>query len=725
MFHPFKSRSSSAFAPEQSTANSYHRIAAGALQSALLCITASVLSASAAAEEQVIQEIQVFSSLDHRSLADFTGSISIIDAALISSRNAQHIDQILATVPNTNFSGGASRGRFVQIRGIGDIEQFVDPKPYPSVSLAVDGIELNGLFASGLLFDAAQVEVLRGPQGTRLGSSALAGSINIVSTDPSAQNSNFVEVGVGKFSALQYGGAIGGEITSALSGRVAVQQYSSDGYIDNEFLNRDDTGEFDELIAKTKLRWSIDDKNSLGLSVIHTNVGNGYDAFSLTNTRNTTFSDMPGHDRQEVTGVAITSVNTLTDSITLESKISWLTADLDYAFDEDWTDPGICVRATCIDTDYPGFDRYEREREEYIVDIRILGEQFVLGLYAQDRQTDLDRNRIGSLPLSTQSKYDSERYAAYAQWTPQISNRASASLGGRFETFSDDYRDSNAITTDSNDDLWSVDASINFALSDQIDLFAIVSRGNKAGGVNTDAISNFNLLSAINTPELANRLRYESESLTNIEIGSILSLLGKRLTIRPTAFYNKRNNPQFETFIFDSAFIGYQDNADSAESAGVELSIDYQINPAINLASSVGYIDSSIKNLRVFDFDLFAFTTIDSKEQARASSYQYHIAANIQLSEAALASIQLEGRDGYQFAYYFDEESSNINLLHASFEYAIDNFTLTLWMRNILDENYPTQGLYFGNDPRDNFTTNLYTQAGEPRNAGVNLRFTF
>ena len=171
-------------------------------------------TADQSANTDAIQEVFVYASLDQRILDDFTGSLSILNSDVIERRNAQHIDQILALSPNTQFSGGASRGRFVQIRGIGDIEQFVDPKPYPAVGLLVDNIELNGLFASGLLFDTQQVEILRGPQGTQFGSGALAGLINIVSTDPGSQNNNFIELGLGRFFSRQFGAAVGGELNN-------------------------------------------------------------------------------------------------------------------------------------------------------------------------------------------------------------------------------------------------------------------------------------------------------------------------------------------------------------------------------------------------------------------------------------------------------------------------------------------------------------------------------
>ena len=55
---------------------------------------------------------------------------------------------------------GASRGRFVLIRGIGERSQFVEPLN-PSIGLIIDGIDFSGLGNAGTLFDVEQVEVLR------------------------------------------------------------------------------------------------------------------------------------------------------------------------------------------------------------------------------------------------------------------------------------------------------------------------------------------------------------------------------------------------------------------------------------------------------------------------------------------------------------------------------------------------------------------------------------
>ena len=48
-------------------------------------------------------------------------------------------------------------------------------------------------------------------------------------------------------------------------GRLAVQQYDSDGYVRNHFLNRDDTNNYDELTMRGKLHWQAERRNVVRL----------------------------------------------------------------------------------------------------------------------------------------------------------------------------------------------------------------------------------------------------------------------------------------------------------------------------------------------------------------------------------------------------------------------------------------------------------------------------
>ena len=102
-----------------------------------LMIFSSILHAKVQANGKEIIEIVVMSDLRKNTLDAVSTSLQIIDSESIDRRNAQHLDTLLNTAANVNFSSGASRGRFIQIRGIGERSQFVEPIN-PSVGVVID-----------------------------------------------------------------------------------------------------------------------------------------------------------------------------------------------------------------------------------------------------------------------------------------------------------------------------------------------------------------------------------------------------------------------------------------------------------------------------------------------------------------------------------------------------------------------------------------------------------
>ncbi len=134
-----------------------------------------------------LEEVIVTAGFRDNSLLDSTGSLSVVGIDDISQRGADHLEEVLNLAPNVSFSSGGSRARFLQMRGVGDLEQFVDPKHFPSVGITVDDISLSGSANAALLMDTQQIEILRGPQGTRFGTNALAGMVNITTNAPSEE----------------------------------------------------------------------------------------------------------------------------------------------------------------------------------------------------------------------------------------------------------------------------------------------------------------------------------------------------------------------------------------------------------------------------------------------------------------------------------------------------------------------------------------------------------
>src|SRR5512134_4186012 len=129
-----------------------------------------------------LEEIVVTASLLGETQSRIAASTTVLTAQTLASAGLQHFGDVLGLVPNLNWSGGTSRPRFFQLRGIGELEQY-QGAPNPSVGFLLDEIDLSGIGMPATLFDTEQVEVLRGPQGTRFGANALAGLIKVNTRD--------------------------------------------------------------------------------------------------------------------------------------------------------------------------------------------------------------------------------------------------------------------------------------------------------------------------------------------------------------------------------------------------------------------------------------------------------------------------------------------------------------------------------------------------------------
>ena len=108
-----------------------------------------------AAADKEIEEVIVTSEFRNATLLDTAASITIFDDSIIKNRQAKHLEELLNLAPNVNFSSGASRGRFIQIRGIGERSQFIEPLN-PSVGILVDGIDFTGIAGAATTMDIKQ-----------------------------------------------------------------------------------------------------------------------------------------------------------------------------------------------------------------------------------------------------------------------------------------------------------------------------------------------------------------------------------------------------------------------------------------------------------------------------------------------------------------------------------------------------------------------------------------
>lgn len=685
------------------------------LSLALLC-AASTAWSTESVELNVMRVQADFRQTDVQQLPE---AVTVVDRQQIEARSAEHLEQILSFAPNVNFSSGSSRGRFYQIRGIGERSQFIDPVN-PSVGLVIDGIDMTGLGAAATLFDVQQVEILRGPQGTRFGANALAGMININSAAPTKAREGYVRGKLGNYNSYGLGGALSGGLSDNVQGRIAVQGFQSDGYMENDFLQRDDTQNIDEQLVRARLAWQPDAMTDVGLTYLYANINNGYDAFTFDNSR-TSLADEPGKDTQQTHALALNVQRQLNNAVILQTTLTGSRSEAVYSYDEDWAFVGIHP------DEYSSFDEYERDFDRYSWDVRLLsgpsGQIFggstdwVAGVYHMRRDESLRRNYTYAAG-QYRSDLNVDSTSVYGELSTALSTNTTLTYGVRAEHWKNDFNDSNAIADKTDETLWGGKVTLETLLALDHVGYASVARGYKAGGVNTD-------------PDIdeANRT-FDTEFNNTLELGIKSALLANTLRTRVAAFYIQRKDQQVKSSYAiqnpdnSLTFQDYLANAAEGRNYGLELESDWDISDRLNWAFSYGWLRT--------EFVDYVYQTNDGefnkngRAQAHAPRYSVATALAYALTNALSLRIETEAKDAFYFSDSHDEKASSFVLWHARVSYQQPRYELALSGRNLTNQDTETRGFGgFGNDPRNGYAESRYVQLGDPRLIMLEGKYAF
>ncbi len=668
------------------------------------------------AEEVNLDPIVVGADFRSEKLSETAGSVSVITEDQIADKVTQPFAEVITSVPNVNFSSGASRAKYIQIRGMGERGQFETPIN-PTVGLIVDGIDFSNIPLGLSLYDVKQVEVLRGPQGTTFGANALAGVVFVESNNPTEETEAHLEATVGNYNTKAFGATVSGALVKdKLLGRLSVYKNTSDGYFTNTYLNRDDTNNIDELTAKAKLKWFVSDKHTIDLTLLHINVDNGYDVFNEKSTYYTE-SDNPGKDKQKTNAFSIRSNYQVNQGIHLESQLSYSNSDTEYSYDEDWT----------AGRNYSSTDEYLRNKEQMDIDIRIVSDEagkifndttdWVAGVYYKHYKSDLTRNYTGwdaswnTVPKTYTSLYETTSYAAYGQLDVHITQALKAIAGLRIEDWKTDFSDSDSYLYDDSETLVGGKVGLSYDKSSQTNLYVTLSRGYKPGGFNP--VPDFDQL-----PK-----HYKSESLWNIDLGMNNTFMNNTMQSKINFFYGKRRDHQVGTSYSKTIngitkYNDYITNAEESTYYGLEAELAYQPIEALNLYANLGLLRAKFDTF----YNEVDNVSKDGRTPAQSPRYQYNVGLDYTLLESWIFRANVEGMGSYYFSNTHDMQSKPYTLANASLTYMGEHWTATLWGRNLADEEYDTRGYYF-----DNFGNGdeLYTQKGTPRTYGFTLSYDF
>ena len=728
----------------------------GRLFTAGLLFALSSIAPPAGATDSQLDEIVVTATLRSTPAVDVPASVTVLDGQTLRDAGRVNLEDVLGQIPNLNWAGDTSLPRYFQLRGIGELEQY-QGAPNPSVGFLVDDIDFSGLGTVGTLYDIDQVDVLRGPQPTRYGANALAGLLYLRSAEPTDTLYGRVDLEGGDYGTRSEGGVLSGPVESLDSGfRLAAQHFYTDGYYHDLYLNRHDTDRQDEYTFRAKWLFNPSDRLRIELSALRVNIDNGYDAYAIDNSRNTQ-SDQPGVDSQHSTGVSLRSHYLPADNLGLTAIATYARSVIKYSYDGDWGNAQSWAPYANV---YQYSEIQNRDRTTKTLELRLGTESnrgfgWLAGVYGSQLDESLSDLSLGAYqPLGTPadlasdesdniivSGYRARNLAAFGELDGDLTAGLRWSAGLRAERWSARYQGTTTDFLGSNDGytnapvtstaiesvtqaglspvehLWGGHLSLTYKVDAEQSVYATAVRGYKAGG--------FNLAQGL----LPNELSFNPESDVNLEIGYKADLLDHRLRVNADVFDLFRHDAQIKTsFQSDPTnpdyFVYYTGNAASGHNYGLESDVAWRVIDTLTLGADLGLLQTHFENF-VQQGPTGATTVSVSRELANAPHWQGAVNATYRDPRGPFARLDVTGMGGY----YFDlppnaTTSKPYGLVHGKIGWETARWSVYLSGRNLLDKRYPVRGFYFGDVP-PNFSSELYTQLGEPRTwtASVSAKF--
>ena len=677
-----------------------------------------------------IEEIIVKGDWREINVLEEDSSIVILNNQIIESQPIKHFENLSYLVPNLNFAASDSRARHFQIRGIGERSGY-ERTPNSAVGFLIDDIDYSGQGGIATTFDVDQIEVHRGPQGSRIGSNALAGLIYIKTKEPTEVFEGSSEITLGTYGTRNAGIAFGGptQFNQDITYRVALRSDYSDGFRKNLFLGKSNTSKKDEDTYRLKLNWKLRDKTILKFLITQIDLDDPADIWTIDGSLNT-LSDRPGMDSQKTNAYSMKIFHGFA-GYEFQSITSITDTDVVLSYDADWGNAKSHAPYT-----YDYFSETLRDRETFSQELRLVSDEldfnsnrnteWVLGISYFDVKEVNFKNDDGvygdpSDPFgpygsqsSSSSNFSSDNLSIFGNIDYFLDEFTKLSIGARWEDYQSNYYDSFGESFNPNDQMSGGKISLNKNLSDVANIFISVARGFNQGG--------FNLNLGLAPDSKNTNLYYDPEFLTNYEVGFNAQLFDAKTNIAAVIFYSDREDQQvlISTQVDPTdpnTFSFLTQNAAEGTNKGLELNIDVQLTESLNFFARLGLLRTEINNWK-------SRSDLEGRAQAHAPKKSYAFGMNWSITNRASLSVDVVGKSGFYYSDSHNNQSKSYSLTNINFDYLIGGWTYSIWARNIFDEYYSVRGFYFGNEAPD-FKDTLYERHGDPRHVGLSVRYDF
>jgi iron complex outermembrane recepter protein len=570
------------------------------------------------------EDIIVTAQRRAESIQDVPIAISAVSGETMDRTNVRGIEEIVARAPNVTFTSSGSRDRKeISIRGVGNLlDPYTVTRP-ATYAFYIDEFNVVVGTNNPNILDLERFEVLRGPQGTYFGRNSIGGAFNVSTRKPTDEwyaefNAGYSSFDTKRGSAIVNIPVAPGILALRASGLIE----SSDGNIRNIHPAGGGNGsnyKSGRVVARFTPLPNLTSDTTFSYSRERTGMRGGVPTGFLTATwRNVYYGGRPG--LADPDGVGFYPENdsrvNFNSPMSVGTDFWYLSNRTAYDFDTF----SIVAVGGYLESEVFGFGDVDGSSRDYFTEDQFIerssksieiraqssgNRQFEWSIGANigkdsGDQTQVTRFGTGGLfgrpagfRISDVVQSGSVKYkAVFGQGTFHVTDQLALTAGGRYSHEDHEMRQirfSNQVLTDNVDrDIsfknFSPMATITFEPSKDAMIYAKVARGFKSGG--------------LQTAQLLLRESFDPETLWNYEAGFKFEAFDRRLRADVSAFYvDWKGVQQAARFQFVDAggvlrSVNGIDNAESAESYGIDGSADFRVNRNFTLSARVGWLKS-------------------------------------------------------------------------------------------------------------------------------------
>jgi len=724
-------------------------------------------------------EIIVTAQKREQSIQDVPIAITAVTTDYIESRNITDIKSLSSLAPNLKIENtpGNTTAAQISIRGGVTINPALTWEP-------TVGIYLNGSYigkTQGSIFDVSEIErieVLRGPQGTLYGRNTLGGAVNVITKKPSGEAGGRLKVGYGNYNHFmaKASGDLDqiGPFRVKLSGMIEKR----DGFVEavenpfpgvttagplssDEYENLDKKSGMIAVSADVSENLTLDytydisdaDQKPVFSQIVNVSpqnifdpsvpfyVGGGpfnglyfgfpLDLYTNADRQFTGTTDGEVFERSLVQGHNLTATFDLGNN-ELKSISSFRKMDWDDALDLDGSP--LPLAHTQRLSDY----------KSYSQELQLAGSKdrlnYVFGAYyfKDDGTTNNPQFFFGGANrFDSRYGFDTKAFAVYGQADFELTDRLTVTGGLRYteETkgidrslvllgMPDFFLVPVGTNAEQKFDNLSPQAVIDYDVSENVTMYAKYAKGFKSGGFNGEASS------------VAETIRpYDSEIIDSFEIGAKGQFLDKALQLNAALFFNKHKDMQLSVFTATNAASSDIRNAARANINGFELEGIWQMSDRFSVRGSLGVLDPEYKEFAEFGMDVAG-----DRAFPHAPKTTFSAGFDAEVARGDWGSVDLSADVNHSAKYFtfpysltptapqnaFNSEAPARTIVDARLAWsdiplANNNAEISIWAKNLFDEEYLTNFIDFG--PGFGGLTNGYF--GPPQTYGVTLGIEF